>query len=125
MMRNVSSLHHSSLPVDRKKNDRRGDASKANEGIADIEMEEEKRSLIHREIDKFRDTYKVRKFYNQTQECAFAMASIDYDFSMPICSAYCFVCDQKFGCALLDSFLKHYQAYCNMFDGTRSIAAIS
>lgn len=25
-----------------------------------MEMEDEKRSLIHREIDKFRDTYKVR-----------------------------------------------------------------
>ena len=29
------------------------------EHFDDVEMEEEKRSLINREIDKFRDTYKV------------------------------------------------------------------
>lgn len=38
---------------------RTGDVSKQ-EGLEGMEMEEEKRFLIHREIDKFRDTYKVR-----------------------------------------------------------------
>lgn len=52
---------NSSLLSDRNKKERRGgETHKADEGIADMEMEEEKRSLIHREIDKFRDTYKVR-----------------------------------------------------------------
>jgi len=32
------------------------------ENLNEIEMEDDKRSLIHREIDKFRDTYKVRIF---------------------------------------------------------------
>lgn len=32
------------------------------ENFDDIEMEEEKRTLINREIDKFRDTYKVSMF---------------------------------------------------------------
>ena len=31
------------------------------ENLADLEMEEEKRHLINREIDKFRDTYKVSR----------------------------------------------------------------
>ncbi|RWS08610.1 RNA-binding protein 25-like protein [Dinothrombium tinctorium] len=41
----------------RVENKRPGDPAKP-ENLADIEMEEEKRSLIHREIYKFRDTYK-------------------------------------------------------------------
>lgn len=37
-----------------------GEAGKS-DNLEDMEMEEEKRHLINREIDKFRDTYKVRK----------------------------------------------------------------
>ena len=47
------------LAQSRRYDKRSGEPAKP-ENLADMEMEEEKRSLIHREIDKFRDTYKVR-----------------------------------------------------------------
>ena len=43
----------------RKSASNRGNGDVKGENLDDMEMEEEKRSLINREIDKFRDTYKV------------------------------------------------------------------
>lgn len=43
----------------RKASSNRGNGDVKGENLDDMEMEEEKRSLINREIDKFRDTYKV------------------------------------------------------------------
>lgn len=47
------------------------------ENLADMDMEEEKRSLIHREIDKFRDTYKVSTFFSMY--CSLGIEFLRYD----------------------------------------------
>lgn len=48
-----------SKSASRKASSNRGNGDTKGENLDDMEMEEEKRSLINREIDKFRDTYKV------------------------------------------------------------------
>lgn len=57
----VGRLFLTQVLTDGKKTGRTGTGETGkSDNLEDMEMEEEKRHLINREIDKFRDTYKVR-----------------------------------------------------------------